>query len=53
MKRVIAAGGGPVRRMTRHSARNGHVRIEAATAIIVTRITRNDDITAKPAPGPM
>src|SRR5262245_51225835 len=40
-------------RARRHSARNGHARIDAMAMTIVVKMTRNDPRTAKPAPGPM
>ena len=51
--RPIADGGGPLPRSSRHSARNGHASTDATTTSRVTKTTRNDDITANPAPGPM
>jgi hypothetical protein len=38
---------------SRHSARTGHATIAAIARTMVTSMTRNDDSSANPAPGPM
>src|SRR5438477_10429939 len=53
ISRRIAARGGryPVR--SRHSDRNGHMRMDAIASTMVVNTTRNDERTANPAPGPI
>ena len=53
MSRLIAARGGFCPVTSRHSARNGQIRIDAIAMRIVVKTTRNYESTAKPAPGPM
>src|SRR5262249_60223300 len=53
ISRLIAARGGRRPVIARNRARNGQTRIDAIAIRIVVKTTRNDESTAKPAPGPM
>ena len=48
---MLARGGVPPRRR-RHSMRNGQNSRDAIAATVVVKSTRNDESSAKPAPGP-